>query len=165
MIRKYVLDANVFIEPAKKYYAFDLVPKYWNYLCTCVENGMMCSIDKVRDELLQDQQLINWANTKFPRWESTKNAEAVNEFRNITEFFKSNQHYTKGAKDNFANKSKADAWVISYAKINNCIVVTDERWNQERRRQIPIPNACNILGVEWIGIIEMLQSLKIVLSD
>lgn len=157
------MDANVFIEPAKKYYAFNLVPKYWDCLCTYAEKGFISSIDKVKNELRRDKQLVEWANTKFPRWESTRNDDVINEFKNITEQFRLNQHYTVAAKTIFADKAKADAWIIAYAKINNYVVVTDERWNQEQRKKIPIPNTCDILDVEWIGIIGMLQNLKIVL--
>jgi len=28
----YVLDANVFIEAARRYYAFDIAPKFWDTL-------------------------------------------------------------------------------------------------------------------------------------
>ena len=164
MTHRYLLDANVFIEPAKKYYAFALVPKYWDYLCAYAEDGTISSIDKVKDELRRDSQLVEWANTRFPRWESTRSDEIIDEFKNITEWFKPNQHYTESAKALFADRSKADAWVIAYAKINNYTVVTDEHWNSEKKKKIPIPNACELLGVEWIGVIAMLHSLGIVLS-
>ena len=42
---RYLLDANVFIEPSKKYYAMDLVPRYWNCLKTYAQKGIISSID------------------------------------------------------------------------------------------------------------------------
>ena len=165
MTTKYLLDANVFIEPSKKYYAMDLVPKYWDCLKTCAQDGILSSIDRVRDEVSNNEHLKEWVRNEFPHWESTKSTEVVSEFRQIIELFKRSQHYNKHAKDMFADESKADAWVIAYAKVHNCIVVTDEHWNPERKKKIPIPNACHLLQVEWTGITDMLRKLGIQLSN
>lgn len=165
MTSKYLLDANVFIEPSKKYYAMDLVPRYWNCLKTYAQKGIISSIDRVRDEVSSNEQLREWVQNEFPQWESTRSTEVVSEFRQIIERFRQSQHYSKDAKEMFADESKADAWVIAYAKVHNCIVVTDEHWNSERKKKIPIPNACHLLQVERIGIIEMLRNLGIQLSN
>ena len=47
----YVLDANVFIEAAHRYYAFDLAPRFWESLEHHAANGRVRSIDRVRQEL------------------------------------------------------------------------------------------------------------------
>lgn len=47
----YVLDANVFIEAAHRYYAFDLVPRFWDSLLHHAEDGVIGSIDRVKQEL------------------------------------------------------------------------------------------------------------------
>lgn len=43
----YVLDANVFIEAARRYYAFDLAPRFWESLEHHAANGRVRSIDRV----------------------------------------------------------------------------------------------------------------------
>lgn len=45
---QYLLDANVFIEAARRYYAFDLVPSFWNKLVSLASNGDILSIDRVK---------------------------------------------------------------------------------------------------------------------
>lgn len=47
----YVLDANIFIEAARTYYSFDLAPPFWEFLKTKAHNGLLCSIDRVYDEI------------------------------------------------------------------------------------------------------------------
>ncbi len=47
----YVLDANVFIEAARRYYAFDLVPRFWESLIHHAAKGRIESIDRVKQEL------------------------------------------------------------------------------------------------------------------
>ncbi|MHB9112955.1 MAG: DUF4411 family protein, partial [Thermoleophilia bacterium] len=44
MTRPYLLDANVFIEAANRYYAFDLVPAFWQALIDHATNGELLSI-------------------------------------------------------------------------------------------------------------------------
>jgi len=60
----YVLDANVFIEAAKRYYAFDIVPSFWNMLVVHAKHGQLLSIDRVRDELMR-ADLQAWASDSF----------------------------------------------------------------------------------------------------
>jgi len=36
---EYVLDANVFIEAARRYYAFDIAPPFWESLVQHAANG------------------------------------------------------------------------------------------------------------------------------
>src|SRR5579863_6119042 len=57
----YALDANVFIEAHKRYYAFDICPGYWAALLSHHNGGSLCSIDRVRDELVgQGDTLSQW---------------------------------------------------------------------------------------------------------
>lgn len=44
---KYVLDANVFIEAARRYYAFDLAPAFWRALIKHAIQGRVLSIDRI----------------------------------------------------------------------------------------------------------------------
>jgi len=38
---RYILDANVFIEATRRYYAFDLAPKFWDSLVHYAANGQI----------------------------------------------------------------------------------------------------------------------------
>lgn len=47
----YLLDANVFIEAKRRYYAFDICPGFWDALLMQHENAKVASIDRVKKEL------------------------------------------------------------------------------------------------------------------
>lgn len=65
----YLLDANVFIEAAKHYYAFDLVPSFWEELVNNARKARILSIDKVKAELdNKEDELKQWANSDFVQW-------------------------------------------------------------------------------------------------
>ena len=53
MSRKYVLDANVFIQAKNDYYGFDICPGFWTSLITQHNAKRVCSIDRIRDELAE----------------------------------------------------------------------------------------------------------------
>ena len=48
---KYILDANIFIEAKRRYYAFNLCPGFWDSLLHHNSTGNLESIDRVGKEL------------------------------------------------------------------------------------------------------------------
>ena len=50
---KFVLDANVFIQAKRRFYAFDFCPGSWDMLIWHQQHERLCSIDKVQNEILR----------------------------------------------------------------------------------------------------------------
>jgi hypothetical protein len=46
--KRYVLDANVFIEAHQTYYGFDICPGFWRVLADHHTGKRVCSIDRIR---------------------------------------------------------------------------------------------------------------------
>ena len=78
----YILDANVFIEAAKRYYAFDIAPLFWDGLKLHANAGRVKSIDRVKDEIDRgNDQLKDWANNDFHLWfDSTDVGDVISEY-------------------------------------------------------------------------------------
>lgn len=53
---RFVLDANVLIQAHRTYYAFDICPGYWTALLVHHDGERLCSIDRVRSELLAGER-------------------------------------------------------------------------------------------------------------
>lgn len=53
-MNKYLIDTNIFIESARRFYAFDICPGFWKFLGKCSESDSVKSISKVYDELTSD---------------------------------------------------------------------------------------------------------------
>jgi len=65
--KRYVLDANAFIEAENKFYTPNLCPGYWKALIVQHENGRVFSIDKVLKELTdKGDWLSDWATDTVP---------------------------------------------------------------------------------------------------
>ncbi len=57
----FLIDANILIEAKNRYYAFDLAPGFWDWLEGAYRQDLVCSIEAVRDELLQgNDELAEW---------------------------------------------------------------------------------------------------------
>lgn len=53
---KYLLDTNIFIESAYRFYAFDICPGFWDFLEKASDKGYIKSIIKVYEELQPDKE-------------------------------------------------------------------------------------------------------------
>ena len=75
------------------------------------------------------------------------------------EWVQSQDQFSDAAKADFA--SKADGWLVAYARANSCVVVTQEVLNPDVRRKVPIPNLCEAFDVHWVDTFTMLRNLGV----
>lgn len=160
----YILDANVFIEAYQRYYAFDLVPSFWDALIKLAKADRIRSIDRVKQEINKgDDQLKRWVNNHFSEWfMSTDDSEVFNSYQQIINWAFNHNQFKDYAKKEFA--SIADSWLVAYAKTYNCVVVTHEQFNGDIKKKIPIPNVCEEFDIPYIDTFGMLRRLNVKLS-
>jgi hypothetical protein len=160
--KRYVLDANVFIQAHQTHYNFDICPGFWLALSRQHEAKRIFSIDKVRAELLaMNDQPSDWVKSRAPDtfFKRTADREVSGAFRDVVNWVQSESQFTPEAKAEFA--SVADGWVIAYAKANDLVVVTHEVYAPEARKKVPIPNVCLEFDVEYCNTFDMLRDLKV----
>ncbi len=167
--KRYLLDANVFIEAKNRYYGFNLCPGYWTALIAEHNNGRVLSIDRVRDELVtvrnevddEPDPLSDWAKNKVPDgfFKKTQDQAVINAFQGMVTWVNSEAQFTSAAKSEFA--SAADGWLVAYARVNGLVVVTHEEFAPDVKKKVPIPNVCLVFNVEYVTTFEMLQDLNV----
>jgi hypothetical protein len=157
----FLLDSNVFIESAKRYYAFGIAPGYWDGLLLHASRGPIRSIDKVKIEIDRgNDDLKTWVDSHFHGWfESTDQQDVTDAYRQVITHALNQERYTDAAKSDFARA--ADGWVIAHALAKRFIVVTDEQFDPNIRKKIKIPNICRELSVSYINTFEMLHALHV----
>ena len=157
----YILDANVFIEAARRYYAFDIAPPFWESLVHHASNGRIRSIDRVKHELERGKDtLAEWATTEFnDAFASTNEDDIIEAYSEIMSWVQAQNRFTDAAKADFA--SGADGWIVAYARIKGYIVVTHEVFDPIIKRKIPIPNVCQSFNVKPQNTFEMLRQLGV----
>jgi hypothetical protein len=160
---KFVLDANVFIQAARDYYAFDLAPGFWQALVDHASNGRLLSIDRVKDEIeLGKDELADWIASAFNTWfVSTNETDVLGAYAVAMTWAQAETQYSDAAKAEFADTKNADAWLIAYAQVKGSVIVTLEQPNPNVRRKIPIPNVCKSLGIPYVDSFAMLRALGV----
>lgn len=155
------LDASVFIEAARRYYAFDLAPRFWESLVEYANNGRIQSIDWVKQELGRGQDdLARWANSHFSHaFVSTAQEDIIEQYREIMNWVNNQSSFSDAAKADFA--SGADGWLVAYAKVKGSVVVTQEVPVPDAKRRVPIPNVCQAFDVPYVDTFHMLRELGV----
>ena len=79
----YLLDANVFIQSAKGYYALDLAPSFWDAILENAAKGHLQSIDRVKIEIdRQKDELQEWTEENFrPFFQTTERQDVLEQYR------------------------------------------------------------------------------------
>lgn len=154
----YIVDANVFIQAANSYYAFDIVPGFWTWIEGRLGDDLF-TISPVTDEILkQKDELSTWIDeTADPSW-----ILPVDDEKTQMQMPEITQHCVDyGYKPSGISKflSGADPWVIARAKRDNWTVVTQEISQPETRKRVKIPDVCDNLGVENMLVFDMLRKL------
>jgi Domain of unknown function (DUF4411) len=158
---KYLLDANVFIEAKRRYYAFDLCPGYWDCLVWNQQSGRLQSIDRVKEEFERGaDELTEWAKSVMPQacFASCDEEAVTGQYAQIMAWVQNQDQFFPEAKAEFA--ASADGWLIAYAKVNSLIVVTQEVFAPDARKKVPIPNVCEAFGIPYVDTFEMLRDLQ-----
>lgn len=145
------------------YYPFDVVPGFWNKLVDLSDRELIISIDKVKKEICDSSTpdklalwCLNNVNTNF----FADTAACVDVYADIALWTYSNDHFMKSAKDEFLATDLADPWLIAYTRKNDCIIVTHEVSQPQRKNRIKIPEPCIHFGVRYISPIQMFRELK-----
>jgi|UniRef100_A0A7C3AQ22 hypothetical protein len=157
----FVIDSNVFIHGANRWYPMDIFPAFWQKLVELATNGQVVSVDAVREELTKRQDtLAEWAKDSFNGWRAAKSDPLVQQhYSEVIRHVNGLRGKSSAAKYQFANK--ADGWIVAYAVAYSAIVVTHEKSVSETSQKIKIPDVCHQFNVECIRLVEMLRRLNV----
>lgn len=145
------------MQPRKlHFYAMDICSGFWEWLDKANSAGILCSIDKVREELMKGtDSLVKWAKNYRDGFfmPIDKDEKVAKEIAFITNWIYE-QDYTEDARREFLEKT--DFYLIAYAKAHNLTLVTFEKANGGRHR-VTIPDVCNNLGVPCMSLFQLLR--------
>lgn len=160
--KRYLLDANIFIQAHQTYYGRDMCPGFWDALVREHAAKRIFSIDRVKDELLSlDDDLSEWVKRIAPPtlFKGTADIKVAETFRDMLGWVQSEKQFTPAAKAEFA--AAADGWLIAFAKVNGHVVVTHEQPAEESKKTVKIPNVCLEFGVDYENTFAMLRELRV----
>ena len=159
----YVVDSNFFIQAHRTSYPFDVATSFWNKIINLAENGIIVSIDKVKNEIFKnDDELKQWCEINLPDEFFKDTSTILNSYTVVASWAAARSyHYLPNALSEFLDAEEADAWLVSYAlsDLANCIVVTHELSEPMRRNKVKIPEVCIAHDVQFCNTIQMLRKL------
>jgi hypothetical protein len=162
---RYVLDANAFIQAKRRFYGFDFCPGYWRALIWHCQQGRLCSIDKIRDELMRGgDDLAQWVEQELMpnAFAGTSTPDVATVYAEMLGWVMAQPHYLPTARTEF--QQVADGWLAAYAKAHRCIVVTLEEYDPLRRNRVPLVNVWRAFDVVTISPFEMLRRIDVQLK-
>lgn len=139
----YIFDTSSFI--VLGHYFPQRFPSFWNQFDAAIKSGTVGSVREVLNELSNhnaNSTMNNWIknNISIFKLPNQQELEFVQEIFNIKRFESliSQKAILKGS-------PVADPFVIASAKINNGIVVTEEKYKPESAK---IPNICSHFNIQ-----------------
>lgn len=160
----FVLDSDVFIAAKNAYYAFAICPGFWDSLIHHSDVGDLCSIDRVRSELLaarRTEDLVVWVKETVPDdfFKDTDEQDVADAYGQVMLWVQRNSQYVDQAKAKFA--TEADGWLVAYAMVRGVSVATNEQPRPEARNRILLPDVCRQFGVTYKDTFAMLNELGV----
>ncbi|TXK18807.1 DUF4411 family protein [Homoserinibacter sp. GY 40078] len=152
----YLLDANIFIQSNRAHYGLDFVPGFWDWLDREHEAGVLCSIEKIADEInAGTDDLTKWAAGRKPMFLKMDGTEGPSLAALSAWANSGGVGYTPAAVATFL--ASGDYQLVAYAHSHGHTVVTYETSAPESRKRVKIPDACAALDVPWLDPFTMLR--------
>lgn len=167
----FLVDSNSFMTPYRLYYAFDLVPAYWDAIIQHIKSGRIVILDMVKAEIEKgEDDLSEWLAsaselTVIPH----VNEKTIEKYQQIIRFIATSGFYRESALTIWSQRSVADPWLIASASANGFTLVTEEVGTSGLTKKNPqkkakIPDVAGKFDVKTINVYEMMRKLGIVIK-
>lgn len=151
----YLLDANVFIEAKRLYYAPDICPAFWDWIAEQHAAGTVYSVDAIRDELMAGgDALADWVKQHDGAFWLPPDAATLASMQAVSAWVRG-QRYRRGAQNIFLQG--ADGLLVAHAHAHRHTVVTLEVV-EDGVKQVKIPEACAGVGVRHVNTFKLLRT-------
>jgi len=155
----FIVDANVFMQAANSYYAFDIVPRFWTWMEGRLGHDLFTVVPVGAEILAQSDELSDWfKGVTNPNWVLAVDDQATQLQMPVIAKHCVDYGYKPAGIAKFL--SGADPWVIAQAREKGWTVVTQEIAQPETRKRVKIPDVCDNLNVKNILVFDMLRKLS-----
>jgi hypothetical protein len=160
----FVLDSNFFIEAHRVNYPLDVAHSFWNKVKQLAFEEKIISIDKVKNELYNKNDLLeDWCRNNLPEDFFKSTSDLLNEYQLVANWAMSQtDRYVQMAINEFLDSDEADAFLITFALTDSkrIKIVTHEVSSPTKKNKIKIPDVCNELGVCHLRTVDLFRELK-----
>ncbi|WP_181309266.1 DUF4411 family protein [Paraburkholderia sp. BL18I3N2] len=160
---RYLLDSDVLITAKNLHYNPKFCTNFWMWIAHAFQQGIVYSIDKVRDELLngkEDDPLRTWASQPALNGFFLDSLASTPKWQQLAGWAVERQPpFQAAALDKFLDVKSADAWLIAFAANNpGFVIITNEQSAPESRRSIKLPDAAAAVGAATMSLFDVLSN-------
>lgn len=156
-MERFLIDANIFITAKNFYYQFGFCQAFWDFLAEMHNRGILFSIQSVKQEILRvNDPLKNWVQTALPNTFFQNQDLSANSYAKLMNYAQA-LNVKQIAKDEFAEKDNADAWLLAHALENGFSIITLEKPIPNAQRRIMIPNVAQDHNIKVVTPFEFLE--------
>lgn len=156
----YLIDTNCLITAHRAIYPFDVVPGFWTKMQALAASGTIVSIDKVKAEIYKNEdQLKQWCSSNLKASFFQDSSTILSDYSDVVTWAATCGRFVQPAIADFLTATRADAWLVAYAKAKGLTVATLETSEPTRKRVVKIPDACDQFNVPTVNIIGMFRQL------
>ncbi|MCL2221240.1 MAG: DUF4411 family protein [Oscillospiraceae bacterium] len=157
----FLLDANAFIEPYKKFYTFTIAPGFWDFLKNEIETGKVALLDVVAKEISKGKDdLAAWMDTHTATVIDRRSPDILASYGKILTHIQTSGNYTERALTTWAGDI-ADPWIIATALARKYTIVTFEQPNSSLGTSLTsrpkIPDVCRTFGVDYVNLYQFMN--------
>jgi hypothetical protein len=157
---RYLLDANIFIEPAKRWYHPDICPGFWDWLEHAFETGIVTSIEDIHEEVsrgndqARDFVVDRLTKAKFLRFDAHDQLSKVTQAVQAARTTIGKQRYLQAAINDYAGKT--DCKLVAMAFAHNDAIITLEKPGNSNKN-IKMADVCDLLVIKQTLLFDLLR--------
>lgn len=161
---KYIIDSNCFIQPHRTFCPTDVGVSFWNKISDLASRGIVCTLDKVKNELYaHSDDLKVWMSSNLNNefYLIFQGEPQIQKLQTIISWASSSTRYNQKAKDKFLRLDKADIYLAAFASVapTEWKVVSMEQSSPNNQSEIKLPDVCSSFGVSCIKPQDMFREL------
>lgn len=154
--------------PYRQYYAFDLIPTYWEKLAMCTNSGRLVLLDMVKAEIDKGKDdLADWINRQSGFVICNHiSSEVIGQYQKVLQYIQKCGLYKEQALQTWADGEVADPWLIAAAAVYGYTIITAEVPSgglsiMNPNKNAKIPDVAKEFGVKTDNLYYMMRQLGI----
>ena len=166
---KFLIDANTLMTASRFFYAFDLIPSFWETFEDEIKAGNIVLLDMVKAEIDRGQdELKEWVSEREDDFEVCNHidSEIVPKYAEVMQYIKECGFYNEKGLNEWAKNEVADPRLIAAAAAKGYKLITFEQPAgslniRNKSGRVKIPDVAKHFDVEVHNLYHMLRQLKI----
>lgn len=166
---KFLIDANSLMTASRFFYAYDLVPSFWENFEDEIKDGNIVLLDMVKSEINKGQdELKVWISERTDIFEICNHVdpEIISKYAEVMQYIQECGFYNEKGLKEWAGNEVADPWLIAAAAVKGYKVITFEQSAGSLNRKnksghVKIPDVAKYFNVEVHTLFHMMRRLKI----